>query len=47
LIYSVKIDIDAFNDIQEISEWYEMQLNPNKKENQFFKEKPIFIFCKI
>ncbi|WP_256412590.1 hypothetical protein [Flavobacterium sp. M31R6] len=26
MIYSVKIHIDAFNDIQEASEWYEMQL---------------------
>jgi mRNA-degrading endonuclease RelE of RelBE toxin-antitoxin system len=25
LAYSLKIDIDAFNDIQETSEWYEMQ----------------------
>ena len=26
MAYSLKIDIDAFNDIQETSEWYEMQL---------------------
>lgn len=25
LAYSLKIDIDAFNDIKETSEWYEMQ----------------------
>ncbi|WP_202700494.1 type II toxin-antitoxin system RelE/ParE family toxin [Flavobacterium sp. UGB4466] len=51
--YSLKIDIDAFNDIQNTSEWYEMQSkglgsrfkNQTKKQINSLKKNP-YLFSK-
>ena len=52
--YSLKIDIDAFNDIQNTSEWYEMQLkglgirykNQTKKQINSLKKNPYLFSIK-
>jgi mRNA-degrading endonuclease RelE of RelBE toxin-antitoxin system len=54
LAYSLKIDIDAYKDIQETSEWYEMQLkglglrykNQTKKQINFLKKNPYLFAIK-
>ncbi|MBP4138067.1 type II toxin-antitoxin system RelE/ParE family toxin [Flavobacterium geliluteum] len=52
--YSIKIDIDAFNDIQNTSEWYEMQSkglglrykNQTKKQINSLKKNPYLFSIK-
>jgi plasmid stabilization system protein ParE len=54
LAYSLKIDIDAFKDIQETSEWYEMQLkglglrykNQTKKQINSLRKNPYLFTVK-
>lgn len=54
MAYSLKIDIDAFKDIQETSEWYEMQLkglglryrNQTKKQINSLKRNPYLFSIK-
>jgi hypothetical protein len=54
LNYSIKIDIDAFNDIQNTSEWYEMQSkglglrykNQTKKQINSLKKNPYLFSIK-
>jgi mRNA-degrading endonuclease RelE of RelBE toxin-antitoxin system len=54
LLFQIKIDIDAFNDIQETSEWYEMQLkglglrykNQTKRQINSLKQNPYLFTVK-